>query len=196
MHRLSRITAAATMLLAPLVLAACTTANSLPTATIAAVNAQVVEGYRISAGDKLRITVFDEPELTGEFEVGDGGILAMPLIEAIIADGLSTAQLTTAIGERYRAGGFVLSPRVSVEILEHRPFYILGEVAEPGEYPYSGELTLEQAIAKAGGYTARADRGVVILRRQDWSTARALRLDGTPLQIIPGDTITIRESFF
>lgn len=195
MHRLRQAVATTAILSAPLFLAACASTN-LPTATIASVNQQMVTGYRISAGDQLRITVFDEAELTGEFQIGDGGILAMPLIDSISAGGLTTSQLTLAIANHYRSGGFVLAPRVSVEVLEHRPFFILGEVNEPGEYPYDGALTLEQAIAKAGGYSPRADRNWIILRREDWTTAKALKLDGTPLQIIPGDTITVRESFF
>jgi polysaccharide export outer membrane protein len=81
-------------------------------------------------------------------------------------------------------------------VLEHRPIYILGEVNAPGEYDYDGALTLEQALAKAGGYSPRADRNFIILRREDWDTAQLLRLDGTALQIVPGDTITVRESFF
>ena len=195
MQLLRKLVTIAVVLTAPLLITACMT-DSLPTDTIASVNQSVTRGYRITAGDNLRVTIFDEPELTGEYSVGDGGTLALPLIDAINAGGLTSIELTELIASRYRAGGYVLAPRVAVEVLEQRPFYILGEVGEPGEYPYSGTITLEQAIAIAGGYTPRADRGWVILRREDWDTARLLRLDGTALRIAPGDTITVRESFF
>lgn len=176
-------------------LASCT-GTSLPTISAAAANAQLAAGYQVGAGDQLRVTVFDEPELTGEFTVGEEGHLALPLIESIDVSGMSPAQLGEAVAERYLTGGYVLSPRVSVEVLVYRPFYILGEVNQPGEYAYSDALTLEQAVAKAGGFTPRADRGSVILTRQDWGDSRRVELDGPPLEIAPGDTISVREAFF
>ncbi len=183
------------LLICSLALASCT-GSGMEVMSVSAANGQLAQGYQIGAGDRLRVTIFDEPELTGEFTVGEEGHLALPLIESIDASGLSPAQLGDAIAQSYLAGGYVLSPRVSVEVLEYRPFYILGEVNQPGEYEYGDRLTLEQAVAKAGGFTARADRGSVILLRQDWGTARRVQLDNTPLEIAPGDTITVREAFF
>lgn len=170
--------------------------GNLPVASAVTANHTMSEGYRVAAGDKLRVTVFDEPTLTGEYEIGDGGALSLPLIDAIPAGGMTTEQLSLAISDTLKDGGYVLSPRVSVEIILHRPFFILGEVSKPGEYPYSGELTLEQAVAKAGGYTPRADKRVVKLRRQQWTSAKRIRLDGASLKIAPGDTVTIQEAFF
>lgn len=159
-------------------------------------NTQVADGYAVGPGDKLRVTVFDEPGLTGEYAVGVEGGLALPLIDSIPAGGKSTADLTAAIAQRLQDGGYVLSPRVSVEILEHRPFYILGEVEKPGKYPYSGALTLEQAVAIAGGYTPRANTKQIVLKRQNTAEKVKVRLDETALKIAPGDTITVREAFF
>lgn len=162
----------------------------------AQVNGELNAGYRMAAGDKLKVTVFDEPTLTGEYQVSVGGELAMPLIEAVPALGQTPRDLATAIGEKLKAGGYVLVPRVTVEIVQHRPFYILGEVKLPGEYPYTGDLTFEQAVARAGGFTPRASRKTILLRRQNWQAAERVRLDGTALKIAPGDTITVRESLF
>jgi len=178
-----------------LALASCTGSN-MPLISVASANGQLAQGYQIGAGDKVRVTVFDEPDLTGEFTVGEQGHLALPLIDSIDASGMSPAQLGEAVTNSYAVGGYVLNPRVSVEVLEYRPFYILGEVNTPGEYEYGDRLTLEQAVAKAGGFTPRADRNSVILLRQDWEVARRIELDGTPLEIAPGDTITVREAFF
>lgn len=177
-------------------LAACATGGNLPSVGVAATNQELVEGYHVAAGDKLHVTVFDEAALTGDYQIGVGGELALPLIDAIDADGKTPEALAQIISDKLKAGGYVLSPRVSVEITAHRPFYILGEVKTPGEYPYSGDLTLDQAVAKAGGYTARADKGTILLRRQQWAGSKRVRLDGTPLKIAPGDTITVQEAFF
>ncbi|CCA91959.1 MULTISPECIES: polysaccharide biosynthesis/export family protein [unclassified Novosphingobium] len=168
----------------------------LPLRSAQEANAGLVSGYQVSTGDKLRITVFDEPTLTGDYEVGDDGAVAFPLIDPVDVNGLTTSELAKAISTRLQKGGYVLVPKVAVEVTEHRPFYILGEVTKPGEYPYSGELTLNQAVAKAGGFTARANKRVIKLQRQSAQVATRIKLDGTPLKIAPGDTIIIQESFF
>jgi len=164
--------------------------------TVEESNRGLVSGYQVAAGDKLRITVFDEPTLTGDYEIGDDGAVAFPLIDPVEASGLTTSELANTISDELSKGGYVLVPRVAIEVTEHRPFYILGEVAKPGEYPYSGELTLNQAVAKAGGFTARANKRVIKLQRQSSSASTRIRLDGTPLKIAPGDTIIVQEAFF
>lgn len=168
----------------------------MPTTTPAELNQGLSQGYQIGTGDKLRITVFDEPALTNDYMVNDSGAIAFPLIDDVAANRLTTAELASKIAQQLKAGGYVLSPKVAVEITEHRPFYILGEVAKPGEYPYKGELTLNQAVATAGGYTARANRGTIKLQRQSSSEAIRVKLEGAPLKIAPGDTIIIQEAFF
>jgi polysaccharide biosynthesis/export protein len=171
-------------------------ASNVPVASLQSTNDDLNDGYRLSAGDKVKVTVFDEKSLSGEYKVGDAGDLAFPLIEKIDANGKTPEQIASTITDRLKEGGYVLSPRVSVEIVEYRPFFILGEVAKPGEYAYTTKLTLEQAVAKAGGYTPRADRKTIQLKRQDWPSARRVRLEGQALKIAPGDTITVQESFF
>jgi polysaccharide export outer membrane protein len=159
-------------------------------------NGQLDGGYHVAAGDKLRVTVFGEATLTGEYTIGVGGDLSLPLIESIPANQHTPKQLAQMISDSLKKGGYVLDPRVAVEILEHRPFYILGEVKAPGEYPYNGDMTFEQAVARAGGFTARANRRTVSILRQDWPRQQRVKLDGEPLKIAPGDTITVNEAFF
>ena len=171
-------------------------ATNLPQMSVAEANGALVQGYRISGGDKLRVAVFDEPSLTGDFDIGLDGALSLPLVGSLDAEGKSPRDLESEIAAALSAGGYVLDPRVSVEVAQHRPFYILGEVQTPGEYPYVGDLTVEQAIAKAGGYTPRAARSEVVLRRADWPQAQRIRLDNVPLLIGPGDTIRVEEAFF
>jgi polysaccharide biosynthesis/export protein len=178
-----------------LLLASCASSN-LPLVSIAEANAGLSQGYRIAGGDKLKVSVFDEPTLTGEFGVGLDGTLSLPLIAPIQTSGQVPEQLAAKIAAALAEGGFVLSPRVTVEVSQHRPFYILGEVGAPGEYPYIGDLTVEQAIAKARGFTPRANKSEVVLRRHDWTVGKRVRLGTTPLLIAPGDTITIQEAFF
>jgi len=190
-----RVSAMLTMLLALLCLSACASSH-FPSASVSQVNAGLTEGYQIAGGDKLKITVFDEPTLTGDYEVSLDGDLSLPLIGPVNAAGMTSDTLSEAISTTLREGGYVLSPRVAVEILEHRPFFILGEVKAPGEYPYVGKLTLEQAVAKAGGFSARADKRTIILLRQGWSSPKRIKLGGTPLMIAPGDTVTVQEAFF
>jgi polysaccharide export outer membrane protein len=167
-----------------------------PKQSVKEANQALVSGYQIATGDKLHVTVFDEVNLTGDYEVADDGTVAMPLIDPVGANGLTAVELAKAIAGKLAQGGYVLSPKVAVEVTEHRPFYILGEVAKPGEYPYSGDLTLNQAVAKAGGFTARANKRIIKLQRQSSELATRIKLDGTPLKIAPGDTIIIQEAFF
>lgn len=166
------------------------------TITVEELNSQLQAGYRVAAGDKLSITVFDEPALTGEYQIGVDGALSMPLIDELPSIGLSAEQIETNVANSLKDGGYVLVPRVSVEIIAHRPFYILGEVREPGEYPYNGNLTFEQSVALAGGFTPRANRKTIMIRREGWTEERRVRMDGQVLKIAPGDTIRIKESFF
>ena len=170
--------------------------TDLPQMSVAEANNALVQGYRIAGGDKVRLAVFDEPSLSGEFDIGLDGGLSLPLVGSLAAEGKTPAQLSDEIAAALSEGGYVINPRVSVEVAQHRPFYILGEVQTPGEYPYVGDLTVEQAIAKAGGYTPRAARSEVVLRRADWPEARRIRLGTTPLLIGPGDTIRVEEAFF
>lgn len=179
-----------------LAFAASACSSSLPEISAAQANANAMESYQLAPGDKLKVTVFDEPNLTGQYQVGVNGAITMPLLADVQAQGMTPDTLAQAIKDRLAAAGYVLNPRVSVDVEGFRPFYILGEVNSPGEYPYAGKLTLMQAIAKAGGFTARAAKSSVVVRRDAWGGERQVPLDGPPLLVAPGDTIIVRESFF
>lgn len=157
--------------------------------------APVDQGYQLGAGDKVRIIVFGEDTLTGEYLVpGGAGKIAFPLVGDITAGGLTVGQLETEI-ENALKDGFLKEPRVSIEVLEYRPFFILGEVMKPGEYPYTNGLTVLNAVATANGFTYRADTHKVYIRRAN-STAEQQYQLSTSTPVEPGDTIRIGERFF
>jgi protein involved in polysaccharide export with SLBB domain len=155
----------------------------------------VDQGYRLGAGDKVRIIVFGEDTLTGEYLVpGGAGKISFPLVGDITAGGLTVGQVETELENALREG-FLKQPRVSIEVLEYRPFFILGEVMKPGEYPYTNGLTVLNAVATANGFTYRADTHKVYIRRANATQEQAYQLTtSTPVE--PGDTIRIGERFF
>jgi protein involved in polysaccharide export with SLBB domain len=150
--------------------------------------------YRLGAGDKVRIIVFGEESLTGEFFVSGAGKISFPLIGEIDALGATVPELQAAIAAKL-ADGYLKQPRVSAEVLNYRPFYILGEVMKPGEYPYTNGLTVLNAVATAQGFTYRADTHRVFIKRA--STAAEQQSPLTPATpVLPGDTIRIGERLF
>jgi protein involved in polysaccharide export with SLBB domain len=151
-------------------------------------------GYMLGSGDKIRVITFGEDSLTGEFFVGSQGQVSLPLIGDVKAGGLTIAQFTEEVTKAL-ANGFLKEPRVSVEVLDYRPFYILGEVNKPGEYPFINGLTVMNAVATAGGFTYRANTHNVFIKGGAGSAERKIHLlSNTPVH--PGDTIRIGERFF
>ncbi|UYY57049.1 polysaccharide biosynthesis/export family protein [Sphingomonas sp. S2-65] len=151
--------------------------------------------YTLDSGDKIRVVVYGEQSLNGEYAVGPAGDVAFPLIGNIIAKGLNVAQLQKAIADKL-ASGYILDPRVSIEVLSYRPYYILGEVSRPGQYPYSTDLTVEQAVATAGGYTYRASKSKVFVRHLGGPEVEYRLGKGKPVWLRPGDTVRIGERYF
>lgn len=156
--------------------------------------ARVVPEYRLGPADKVRVNVFGEEALTGEFLVGGSGRISLPLIGEVQAAGLTITELQENIAAALREG-YINEPRVNAEVLNYRPFYILGEVNTPGEYPYTNNLTVLNAVATAGGFTYRADTRRVYIKRADGAGEVAFPLT-TATQVAPGDTIRIGERFF
>jgi polysaccharide export outer membrane protein len=150
--------------------------------------------YRLDAGDRLRIVVYGQEGLTNSYAVDAGGSITMPLIGAVRARGLTPAELAQAITVKLR-GGYIREPYVAAEVEAYRPFFILGEVAAPGQYPYVPNMTVESAVAIAGGFSPRAQKGSVDLTRTDRNgPVRATVPLGTLLR--PGDTIVVSERWF
>lgn len=154
----------------------------------------LTEAYRLDAGDKLRITVFGQTDLTNSYMVDQSGHIAMPLIGGVPARGQTTADLEKAVADRLR-NGFLRSPDVSVEVEQYRPFFIMGEVRNAGQYPYVANMTVQTAVAIAGGFTARAGQGNVDITRQINGEIMTGRVPVTD-PIRPGDTIYVRERLF
>jgi polysaccharide export outer membrane protein len=151
------------------------------------------EDYRLGPGDQLRITVFNETDLTGQYVVGSQGSIAYPLVGEVHAAGLTVPEFSAALQSALQT--FVRAPNVSVEVANYRPFFILGEVQRPGTYPYSAGLTVLNAVATAGGFTYRANRGRVFIRHANAAVEHAYRLTiATP--VLPGDTVRIGERLF
>jgi polysaccharide export outer membrane protein len=151
--------------------------------------------YRLDSGDVVRVFVYGQPNLSRSYPVDGSGYISVPLIGTVRARGLMTAGLGHAIGSRLSAG-FVKDPSVSVDIVAYRPFYILGEVRAAGQYPFTTGLTVQQAVAIAGGYTARADKGPVCITRTSLSgEVTAIHVLPTE-RVRPGDTITVGERWF
>jgi polysaccharide export outer membrane protein len=150
--------------------------------------------YTLDSGDKLRIVVFGQDALSNNYTVDAAGQVTLPLAGAIEARGLTTAQLGNAIAGRLKSG-FVRDPSVAVEIETYRPFFVLGEVTYPGQYPYVPNMTVEKAIAIAGGFTPRATRDkVTITRKVQGAPARYALPLRYPLR--PGDTVEVSERWF
>jgi polysaccharide export outer membrane protein len=168
-------------------LSACSTS-----APATAQTAEPVE-YRLGPGDQVRVTVFNEPELTGPYTVGAQGTISYPLVGSIRAGGLTVPEFTSAL--QTALATYVRNPSVSVEVTNYRPFFILGEVQRPGTYPYSASLTVLNAVATAGGFTYRANRGRVFIRHANENIERSYPLTvATP--VLPGDTVRIGERLF
>ncbi|MEL6726447.1 MAG: polysaccharide biosynthesis/export family protein [Pseudomonadota bacterium] len=168
-------------------------ASSQDTANTPATTVTVTE-YTLSSGDQVGITVFGQADLSGQFEVDGSGTFSMPLIGQVVAEGLTVPQLETRIAEAL-ADGYLKNPQVSAEVANYRPYYILGEVRNPGEYPYTNGLTVMEAVASAGGFTYRARKNTVFVRGTDAMAEQSVALTATT-QVKPGDTLRIGERIF
>jgi hypothetical protein len=150
--------------------------------------------YTLDSGDKLRVVVFGQDGITNSYTVDAGGNISLPLVGSVPARGYSTQQLSQMIAERLKQG-YVREPHVTVEVEAYRPFFILGEVTNPGQYPYVANMTAETAVAIAGGFAPRATKTKVELTR----TTPGQQMHGeVPLSfpLRPGDTVTVKERWF
>lgn len=162
--------------------------------SITAARADEAAAYRLGTGDLLRVTVFGHADLSGEFEVSIAGEVTLPLVGNISARDLSLGELEDRI-----IGGlkpdYLKNPQVSVEVLNYRPFYIIGEVKNPGSYPYVGGMRVINAVAIAGGFTYRARENRLLIRRAG-SPNEEPEAAGPATIVLPGDVIEVPERFF
>jgi polysaccharide export outer membrane protein len=150
--------------------------------------------YHLDAGDKLRVVVYGQEGLTNTYAIDAGGSITMPLIGSVRARGRTPAGLASEISAKLR-NGYIRDPSVAVEIEAYRPFFILGEVAAPGQYPYVPNMSVESAVAIAGGFSPRARRDRVTVTHTDSSGSMRIVVPlGTALS--PGDTVLVGERWF
>ena len=152
------------------------------------------DGYLIGAGDRLTIRVVGQPDLTGDYIVDGSGLISFPLIKSVKVGGMSAPQARRLITMRLKQG-FLRNPSVSVQTTNLRPFFILGEVNRAGNFPYQNGMTVQNAIAIAGGYSPRANHHDVMLTRKDARGTQTVKVPVTT-QIYPGDIIFVRERWF
>jgi len=167
--------------------------SQLPTQnqlSLSAVNA----AYKLGSGDQIKITVFKQEELSGEYTINGAGQIALPLIGDVNTKDLTVKQVEEAIADKLKPD-YLLNPRVNVQVLNYRPFYILGEVKEPKSYPYVDGMTYLNAVAIAGGFTYRAkeDHVMVIRMNDPKKNEEKLSMDE---KVMPGDVIHVEERFF
>lgn len=153
------------------------------------------ENYRLGSGDRVRVTVYGQPELTGEYAVDGSGQMSYPLVGQIRAGGLTAHQLEQALIGKL-SPDYLKNPSISVEVLTYRPFYIVGEVRTPGSYPFVNGMTVLNAVALAGGFTYRARENSFYVTRTAEDGSKNKISAGADATILPGDIITVRERYF
>lgn len=156
--------------------------------------AQQAFAYVLAPGDQVAVSVFGEPDLSVEFTLGDSGELNYPFLGVIRVAGLTIPELEKRIADGLR-GDYLIDPDVTVSITQYRPFYLNGEINRPGGYPYQPGLTLEKALALAGGLSPRAARNKIVVKRaRDSSGSETIIKLSDP--VYAGDVITVPQSFF
>ncbi len=153
------------------------------------------DSYRLGSGDRVRVTVYGQPELTGEYAVDGGGQMSYPLVGQLRAGGLTAQELEQALIGKL-SPNYLKNPSISVEVLTYRPFYIVGEVRSPGSYPFVSGMSVLNAVALAGGFTYRARENSFYVTRTGEDGAKNKITAGADATILPGDIITVRERYF
>lgn len=149
--------------------------------------------YRLGTGDKLKVTIYNNDKLSGDYPVGGDGKIALPMVGRLAVGGMTLDEVTDTLTRRL-ADGYFVSPQVTVDIAAYRPVYILGEVQKPGEYPYAENMTVYRLVAQAGGYTYRANKKKMRVKH-DASQSDDDKI-AEDAMILPGDTIIVSQRYF
>ena len=181
------------MLLTVVALTACGTSSGVLDASTAGLSGSAA--HHLSPGDKLKISVFNEPDLTGDYAIDENGNIAFPLVGELKAAGLGVDDFKANLVERLQ-GGFVRNPRVNIDVLNYRPINIIGEVKNAGQYPYRPGMTAQDVAAIAGGYTYRANENTLHVTRGTNKTQITVDLRKQNINIFPGDSVKISERYF
>jgi len=156
--------------------------------------ASIIGRYQLGSGDQIKVTVYGEEDLSGEFEIDGTGTISLPLIGSVTIGGQILTDAQSLIAEQL-SDGFLINPRVSIEVLNYRPFYILGEVNSPGSYPYVSGMTVLNAIALASGFTYRASENKIEVTRRIEGEEQKIRIKLTEA-VLPGDILRVPERLF
>lgn len=198
MKRLALVRLAHLALALSLMVAGCNdTANLGPVSTSeqdALIRSASGVSPNLQAGEKIRVTVFGEDRLSGDYEIDPGGFVSLPLAGTVKAAGMSKAQLEKELAKKFR-GEYLRNPKVTVDVTSFRPIYILGEVSKPGEYAFKGGLNIMSALALAGGPTYRASRSYVLIQHSGEAAFKEYPLSPA-IPVTPGDLIRMPERYF
>lgn len=195
--QLLKIVVTALALAAATFVAGCADGGDAPELQIAQSTGSQIELsriYRLGVGDKLKITVFGEQDLSGTYDVNATGNVSLPLIGDIVAKGRPIGDFRNVVAKRL-GDGYIKNPKITVEVLAYRPIYVHGEVKQAGELAYKSGLKLRDAVAMAGGYTYRANQTYLLIIREGQSTEAKVRLP-SDLDVLPGDNIRVPERLF
>ena len=160
----------------------------------ALIRSAAVSSPQLQPGDKIKVTVFGEDRLSGEYEIDSAGFVSLPLAGTLKAAGLSKQEMERALAKQFNSE-YLRNPKVTVDISSFRPFYILGEVSKPGEYPYKNGLNVMSAMALAGGATYRAKQSTVQIQHVGEAGFREYPMSPT-IPVLPGDLIQIPQRYF
>ncbi len=163
-------------------------------AAAGASSADDIKGYTLGAGDRLKITVFNETDLSGDFEVNGQGFISLPLVGQVKVIGQTTVEVQTLLTQKY-GKDYLVNPNISVEVTNYRPFFIIGEVNHPGSYPYVNGMTVINAVALAGGYTPRANHDRIKIKHGSDTSDQEQEVKEDSA-VLPGDVIQVPERFF
>ena len=173
-------------------LSACAESNLAPPTSLSTSHSAQI--YRLGVGDKIKLAVFGEQDLSGSLEVNTQGTVQVPLIGEVPAKGLSVNEFKEQV-QRRLASGYIKSPKVSVEMLSYRPVFVHGEVKNGGEFPFKFGTRLRDAVAMAGGYTYRAEKSYVLLTRDGEQQEMRVSMP-SDFVLMPGDNVRVPERFF
>ncbi|WP_022685053.1 polysaccharide biosynthesis/export family protein [Sphingomonas phyllosphaerae] len=150
--------------------------------------------YQLGVGDQIALTVYGETDLSRNYAINPNGTIDVPLIGTVKAQGRTIGEVSGEIRQRL-SEGYLRNPSVAGTIVTYRPLYLLGEVNKPGQYAYQTGMTLEAAVALAGGYSYRAQQKYVLIRPE--LGGGEAKVEATPdLAVRPGDTIRVTERLF
>ena len=190
---MNRIFVCSALLAVALLVSGCA-GGSLSEAEQQSLTAAATANPKLQPGDKIRINVYGEDKLSGDYEIDQSGQISLPLAGTVEAVGLTQAGLEQALAKKFR-GEYLKNPKVTVTIATLRPFYIMGEVEHPGEFPYKSGLNVLTALAIAGGPTYRASRSTVQIQRRGETSMRDYPISAS-VPILPGDVIKVPERYF